>query len=600
LNQVLDYTLFSAQTLTERIEWFDQLDWESVAETKEQRNIKQFFTDVFNNEKFSYLRKKAVEWISELALGGILRPGVAQEFLLDVPDNDGYITTAKVKYLFLLLGDNPQAYQAYEDAIMSSDCDIASEGYYRKGLVHLLYRAPNTSEATFSTELAEAQQLFSEACRVRENRVDAQFFGVVSRCIKELLAQQSEAYNISLQTLSELLWQRQIWGTKPAENILEWNIYRGLTNIKAIAEHTKNEPDWIKLEQEFTLLAKYFNDIVALSSVDMLLKPSYNQFANGLASKVLQQYYVVNLSAARRRIEAMLVDLDGSDTELLTFLNHVKASIAGHQGKKKDEPSLSSLLQLTQAFKHLTPNKITQDWRGLIDSGKSENDVLLELTYRYLPEYGSGDRTQYETGFVPSEQVLQVLSDELRALLIGYPGKQWSIFLEVLSDIIRYAYLVETKPKEFFPDLYDPKKATEAVFHRDLHRHLLHSKRATYYRYEAPDIVGGGRLDITYDEAGFVIPIEIKKRDSAVTWAGIEADFLAQAQTYAVPHNQLGILVVFEVINKARKSPLPNFKDRFKVMHVPPIYGLSNSHPDYIVTLVIPVNRVSPSSYTKY
>jgi hypothetical protein len=600
LALVLDYAAYEAQPLPTRVDWFDQLTWESIAQPTNERTIRRFLQNVYEQDASDYIRLKALEWYSELSLGNVIPPHAAMTFLRDATDRETYIQIAKLKYLFLLFGDDVIVSQELDSAQSSQDIEIASEAYYRKGLIHLLYRAGKADSYLFFEELDRATYSFNQAVNISENRVDASFFVLVTQCLKELLANQIEAYTASLQKLADILWQRQIWSHKPISDLFEWNIYQGLENIKALAQHTANEDYWHEYRKEFALLAKYFNDAVAVESLSRKLQNSYRQFADGVGAMVIDHYYSTNLWAIEKKINAVSAEISNDDPALSEFLLELSARIQAQQQKKKFEPNKGLIIKLLELCPELTYERVIFELKKRTDLGESEDVAIANLTADYAI-LSHKTRSFYQTGSPAGQQVFKTIEAKLSRLLINYPRRDFGIFLSVLSDIISYAHRASNAKRRFFPHLYDPSVKDEDVFQDHMYTGLVNNNdRASYYHYEPADRIGGGRIDITYEEEGMLFPIEVKKDIHSVDWQSVEANYLAQAQTYTLPYSQLGILVIFDISAKRDEAPMHDFKDCFEVLHLKPLGSLPTGYPDFIVAVIIYGNKISPSGYTNY
>jgi hypothetical protein len=598
LTQVLDYTAYEAQPLPARVDWFDQLKWEDIAQPSQQKIIKNFLSQVYENDPSKYLKKKAIEWFSELSLGNVLRLTAAKEFLLDVAEEETFIKIAKVKYLFLLFGDDEDVWQELNEAASSDDAEVSSEAYYRQGLIHLLYRTGQVTEAAFFAELQQATKLFNQAVAEvgeEEDRIDARFFGLVTQYLIELLAEQKVAYEATLHQLDDILWQRQLWSRRPVTELFEWHVYRGLFNMQAIAEHTAHERSWGNFTKEFSRLARHFNDMVAATSISRQLQQSYQQFTSGIGEKIVKQYYIKNLSACKERLDTVIADEDSS-SELYVFLLSVRDSIQAQQQKKNTEPNFLRLASVLRYYPQIPAEKVNADFQSLKAEGKSEEEAVLELVFTYSSLKPEGDNG-FITGYSVGDEVFDRLIKELRIELPDYPSRKWAMFSDILSDIIRYAYQTALLPKEFFPHMHTEKPTYEAVFHRDFFRGLSYGPRATYYHHETSDRIGGGRIDITYQRDGLVYPIEVKRKESKVTWGKINKDYLAQAQSYTVVHEQIGFLVVFDLKTEAVRQ---DFRNYFRVLHRPSPDGIEDTYKNYVVGIIIPANNASPSASTNY
>ena len=126
-----------------------------------------------------------------------------------------------------------------------------------------------------------------------------------------------------------------------------------------------------------------------------------------------------------------------------------------------------------------------------------------------------------------------------------------------------------------------------------------HSKIADGLDHEKSKFVDGGRVDILYKKDSITIPIELKKSLQRPDKDTLEQNYIAQAQTYTAGYDQLGIFVLLELSDKAMEPP-PNFKDWFDVHHLKPSTNLNVKYPDYVVSVIIPGNRTTPSAKSTY
>ena len=143
------------------------------------------------------------------------------------------------------------------------------------------------------------------------------------------------------------------------------------------------------------------------------------------------------------------------------------------------------------------------------------------------------------------------------------------------------------------------QKAIEQDLQDSMYSYFEHSKIADGLEYEKPRFVDGGRVDILYKNDIITIPIELKRSLKRPNKDMLEQKYITQAQTYTSGYDQLGIFVLLELSDKSKETP-PNFKDLFKVHHLTPSTNQEIEYPDYIISVVIPGNRTSPSSNSTY
>lgn len=504
----------------------------------------------------------------------------------------------RLKYLFLLFGDDEDVYQEITKEGANPDLDIAAEACLRQGLIHLLYRSSSQDDMVLIRELDEAGKLFTKASNLVENRIDAQFFGYVTQYLTALLATNFLAAENAFSALSATLWQRQVWGWLPEAELIEGTIFRALTNLRIIIEHTVAEQKWYDVKKELTFLCKRVNDLIALDSLTPQFTPAYQQFAGGAVDTLLNRYYEQNLSASILRIDSMQGELSEEESDLSDFLTNLRERLQRQQQKKKDS-LVEPIAELHLLFPHIGLDELTSDFQKLVDEGINPDKAIIRLTHRLIIDHRAS-QTDFLTGYSIGDQVLHQLASRLYQLIPDYAPRRMSAFLEILADIVRYAYQSIVEDRASFSILYDSKVTDERSFHSHLLMRLKAGGRATYYVSEDSNAIGGGRIDIVYRNGDLVYPIEIKKTLTKPTWETIQDDYLGQAQTYVHPYNQLGLLITFDLSPKEDEGPVNNFKDLFQILHMQSYYSISERNPDFIVAVLIPGNKISPSQYTRY
>lgn len=261
--------------------------------------------------------------------------------------------------------------------------------------------------------------------------------------------------------------------------------------------------------------------------------------------------------------------------------------------------SLSLLSEFRLACPEVAVEQILADFGQIRDSVDSDEAAYFKLALRYKRRDSSANRTLMQTGFPAGDEILNLISAKIKQKIPGYPDLTKSIFLDVLSDLLNFAFNAETGNRQEYAIYYSSWVKEEKLFQADLYNRLRNSARAINYRMEISNMGSGGRMDILYEENQTLFSIEVKRESTISTWEAIERDYVPQAQMYATPYNQLGFLVIFELSTKTG-GPLPGIRDRVALLHHKPVYALTGQHPDYVVAIIIPANRVVPSALTTY
>lgn len=176
----------------------------------------------------------------------------------------------------------------------------------------------------------------------------------------------------------------------------------------------------------------------------------------------------------------------------------------------------------------------------------------------------------------------------------------------MLAEVIRYAqhsHLGYDRAK--FPFLFSKKAGglgedtVESNLQDDLFESFKHTSIAQYFEYEKERVADGGRVDIIFQCDKMRIPIEVKKTDKPPTIEKIEEYYIAQVQTYTSAYEQLGIFVLLDLSDK-EKNPTLDFKDWFNLHHLAPATNLPIKYPDYVISVVIPGNKLLPNMMSTY
>ncbi|MFL0070557.1 hypothetical protein [Tenacibaculum maritimum] len=223
-----------------------------------------------------------------------------------------------------------------------------------------------------------------------------------------------------------------------------------------------------------------------------------------------------------------------------------------------------------------------------------------------LLEKSKNDNLSLRTGSIVGEEILTSLIDEMDKLLPNYNKEKKEVFFNIIEEIIRYAKVSFTgSEKKRFKFIYSQEagglgqKALEEDLQDSMIVFFEHSKIADGLDHEKAKFVDGGRVDIVYKKDIITIPIELKKSLVRHDETSLEENYIAQAQTYASGYDQLGIFVLLELSDKSSEAP-PDFRDWFKIHHLPPSTNMNIKYPNYIISIVIPGNRTLPSSKSNY
>lgn len=254
---------------------------------------------------------------------------------------------------------------------------------------------------------------------------------------------------------------------------------------------------------------------------------------------------------------------------------------------------------MARLFGNKNIEKIENDLKVLLEQPGENIPKLMELINRYQQEIIKKKNSLYDNP--TCNDILYTLKTEIEQKLPNYSKEKLASFLILLADVIRYVYRTCNDPKDNFPELYDPNEKLESVFQNSIYKSLRQGGNAEKYIIEPSGMAGGGRLDIVMAYGDLRFPLEVKKTSHKPNWVKIKQDYLTQAQNYAHSNHQLGILMVFDLEEKTKTDlPFNNIRDLFKLLRKDTYYDIEDNHPDYIVVVIVPANKKSPSYTSKY
>lgn len=600
MDEKLNYDWFKNLQIFEKIEWLEGFNPDSFSNIN-SFELKRFFSEIYYCESNAFIRRKAIHSLVTLTLINKVSYDFTKSFLFEdvVTDTDTFILAARLKYIFLLFGDEDVTFETLIQNTNCEESEISSEAYYRLGLINMIYRASSNDSVTRLDFLVEAQGNFNRSVSILENRIDAQFFLNVTQFLKQVIGRQLKSATVFYRKVCETLWKRNIWGWETEKTILENAVFKSLNNLFAMVASLENEIAWSDYKKEFLKLNKYFLDMMAIDGIHNLLLPTMKTLTTLTIQKYLDAYYSFNLSASRLRIDTVISETDIAEKDFLDYLHNLKLQLNRNNSDQRKETTVPAEVSLINMFTNISPEIIQSDIKDLESVGSSEMQILTALTFKYHNLHHES-RTAFITGYRRSDEEFQLIKARLNNLLPDLHPMKRAISLDILSDLLRYLYQSLVEKKEFFAPLYTDEPLIESVFQNHLYEKLSSGLRASYYHLEDSGVIGAGRVDIVYRELEYLFPIEVKKNTIKPTLQGIKDDYLAQTQTYAHPYNQLGFLVVFDISSKKGLEPLNDFGSLITIMHLKPFYEELSVRPDYVIVLIIPGNKVSPSSYTNY
>ena len=592
---------FNALKLPNRVNYVDSFYLnEGVSEACE-REIKKLLRSIVDNSgENEYVRRKALTCMCEMTLVGKLKMPGTIDVLFDMArESDTFLVLAATKYLFLFREFSENEINCIlADLSESENAEIASEAYFRLGLIFLFKSGDEVDEELFAKDALKANKYFRDARNTAENRMDAEYYYWVSEFILNAVKMDAQETKRCHQELVKKLWAKQVYGLHENISELDYKLYEVVNCIYRITGNKVAE--WIDYREGITeLCGLHFELLNASLSENLYEAGLLDAFKDLNVSNILYPYYRNSFQANLPIIKRLHKEYsEKSEEGPVEFLN-ILARLVDKKDKKK-ELDTGLLINLVKAFPSIDAERIKNDAVSI--GYKNKPEALIKLFEKYSKETG-GFNQGYITGSRQGDDVFNRISDNLREALKDYPIERMYAFQSVLSDVIRYIHFT-LQAKNNYSNLLKflfSSKAEEKNLQDSLIAFLkMNSGRASSYRPEVSDVADGGRVDILYDVDEITIPIELKRTYSHIDEEHIRECYLSQAQTYVHPYDQLGIFVLLDVRGKDKKSPINNVRELFDIMHLEPFYKVKQRNPDYVVTVIIPGNKIFPSDRSTY
>ncbi|QPH37886.1 hypothetical protein [Pedobacter endophyticus] len=592
MNIPKQYHDFGNLSEDEKADFLDSFFDEGYFQSYSLPALKNLLQSIIVQETKSYLRQCALEIYSSLVLiGKLSRQTLLGILLEDIEDNsDPFVQISRIRLLFLHYDASADADQVFEKLSRHLNADVSSEALYRKGLLAFL-AIPQNGTSDFIAGLKFCHSHFFASSSIVENRIDAAYFAAVCDFILSLIAGQQEEYQTLLARCLNLLWRFEIFSND--ENLsLSQHLGQVLSLSVDIVKKVSEESKWIDYDAELVEVFSLHQELINVQANGTFIDQTILKQFKQLTTSVISPLYSSNLIASSARL-GVLIEKE-IDPEYQGFLKEIQDSLNQNINKKKDNVQIIAFL--ARKYKNIPLQQIEADIPLISD------DDPLSLA-GLISAYAAKDATYSMTGYLQGDEVFALLRRAIERHIPEYSAEKLNSFSIVLSNVITYVVRSMQEKKEFFPELYNAKLATgktEHIFQESLFRNLRQSGAGFRYLYEVNQS-GGGRVDVTYNDNGLVFPVEVKKTKTQPSWQDIQADYLAQAQTYTNSYEQLGIFMVFELSDKtSHNAPINDIRELFKFQYLKTHYALGGNYPDGVVCIIVPANKVSPSSMSTY
>ena len=595
------YELFQTETDFKKVLFLDNFYDNVTVELANESDLVALLQSALKSTN-DYIRRTAFKVLCELSLSGKTSNPflVLSEIHTLLQSNVPTLQAIALKYFPYFQGArNSALIDQIQELSDNSNGDVASQAYFCLGILQLTESTSHSTlpEAILTIEAAKPH--FKAATLSIENRADADFYLLVIDWLKSVLTDNTELVEKQFAKIKAALTTRRLYELDDQGLELDFQVFQLVDQLRINFSISSAAERWLEVRNEVSSLMQTFQELRKIKDLSTPSQFLSKRLFSNIFEVVEGGIYQAHLASNKPRLKAL--QETEPETTLGSYLQHLLSKLPEDQEAVQSNPELLALLSEIEG---------SQKGLALYQSipNKSVSTQLIhklgELTRKY-----KNQQQPYKTGSVNGQKVYNNLREQIENHLPNYPEAQLEAYFKIIEEVIRYARstFADSDRKRFAflysqsPDFTMGKG--QSALEQDLQDSMLqffeHSAIKDGLDHEKARFVDGGRVDILYKKDLITIPIELKKSKQRPTIQDLEDKYIAQAQTYTAGYDQLGIFVLLELSDKAAESP-PNFKDWFKVHHLPPSSNVDIEYPDYIISVVIPGNRTSPSSKSTY
>jgi hypothetical protein len=594
-------TNWGDKTAIKKILFFDNFYQNVDIEVVDADSLVCFLENVFKTSSDAFLKERALYYLSGLILTKYTtNPYKAVALLLDIkPTDEDFLIIQSIKFLFLFysMGQYAHIRSTIEGYQNHHSAEVTSEANFRLGLMELESITPVLSAIDLLHALNNAEKFFRAATFEVENRIDADFFLCFISLQSAILKNDHEAFETAYNEMLSIVSEKQLYSLDVGDIELEFSIYKLIEELKISYETARRSNIWHYPITELATLSDSFFQLERCTMIDSFYQDFHSHTKMGVVRNCLNAVYQSGLKDKTVLINSINTSVATSISN--DFLSYVIKLL---ESKGTSTPNDT---QLTLALREIitNPQDVEETLTKLGDN--RDASAVLSILADYLKRSQAGV-AYFATGYIVGDDVLNSLKKNISTLLPNLNVEKKKIFFDVLAHVIRYAYHSNygyDKSKHLF--LFSKtaggfgSDAEESHLQDSLFESLKHTSMAQYFEYEKGKVASGGRVDVIFQCDKMRIPIEVKKTDESPTVSKIEEYYIAQAQTYASVYEQLGIFLLLDLSDKEKK-PILGFRDWFNLHHLEPATNLPIKHPDYVISVVIPGNKLLPSMMSTY
>lgn len=372
--KLVNISNFKTLSTSDKLNFLDHSFVDSIKLLDEKTLNSLLRSIILDSNENSYIRKIVLKLFTELVFLDRLKKRHAFSLLIDdwKPSNDIFLELQRVKDLLLyyevFIDEGREIETIFETSLENSESEIIGQNLFNLGIVSLIKALRSKNEEEYVLTLDKSDFYFQKSIEQIENRVDSRFYQKVIVILKEL---SSSKWGSAVQYIKELgnyLFIKEAFSFKFDFDSMQYRFYKILTSLQQICmQQPKN---WIDYKLELNKMFLHFSDVTNSNITRRLNEKSLlDKLGAHLKGKILEPYFVINLSNEITKIDVLLRDVPVDSTES-NFLQYLKALIEGTSIKKVEFESLKS------GFKNLFPNHPSQLITQVIKEIKAPSDYI--------------------------------------------------------------------------------------------------------------------------------------------------------------------------------------------------------------------------------
>jgi len=560
-------------------------------------DIAKLLYTAINFSNNTYVKRSAIKIVCELTLAKKITNrftliGYLHDFLSSAEIT---LQSIALKYLPFF----PEAFTIDNEMIIkelsdSSNGEVSSQAYLCLGLFQLTSVICNINITNLISKLSASKLNFKAAEQASENRTDAEFYLLLIEWIEAVLSNDLTSVQTRFNLFEKCIQVRSLYEIVESNLELDFLIFQVVSKIKKSFEISITSEEWYDFPLQIKALYNIGIEIQKLRSVQSANHLVIEMLFYSTFEVIQTSIYNIHLGPEKQHIHAFKEQ--NQDEQLAKFIESILSTFTNVEKKRKENHELLALL---------SENLGSKDGLKFYDRIINK-EISIVKAFAELFRKNKNNQLSYRTGSIQGHEILLSLMSQINNYLPNYPSSKLEVFFNIVEEVIRYARTTLVgHEKNRFLFLYcesekgKGKKSVEQDLQDSMYTYFEHSKIADGLDHEKAKFVDGGRVDIVYKRDLITIPIELKKSIHRPDKMTLEQNYIAQAQTYTAGYDQLGIFVLLELSDKSKEPP-PNFKDWFKIHHLPPSTNQNVEYPDYLISVVIPGNKTTPSAKSVY